>query len=46
MEGYFEEERFLISREKDGKKGYIVLAPFVYKQDKITSLTRGGRSYR
>lgn len=46
MEGYFEEERFLIAREKDGKKGYMVFAPFVYRHDRPNKYDRGGRSFR
>ena len=46
MEGYYEEERFLVSREKDGKKGYLVFAPFVYRHKRLNKLDRGGRSYR
>ena len=46
MEGYFDEERFLVSREKDGKQGYLVFAPFVYRHEKLHPLDRGGKSPR
>jgi len=29
MRGYFKEERFFIRRERGGKNGYLVFAPFV-----------------
>ena len=29
MRGYFKEERFCVTKEKDGRKGYAVFAPFV-----------------
>ena len=29
MRGYFKEERFVVLKEKDGRKGYAVFAPFV-----------------
>jgi len=29
MRGYFKEERFVVSREKDGRKGYAIFAPFI-----------------
>lgn len=29
MRGYFKEERLFIKRERNGKPGYIVLAPFI-----------------
>jgi surfeit locus 1 family protein len=46
MEGYFEEERFLVSREKDGKRGYLVFAPFVYRHELPTSLDKNGKTLR
>lgn len=46
MEGYFEEERFLVSREKDGKKGYLVFAPFVYKHQIPNNLDKNGKTVR
>lgn len=36
MTGYFREERFFIKREKDGKKGYLVFAPFVTATEGFT----------
>ena len=29
FEGYYKEDRFIVAREKDGKPGYLVFAPFV-----------------
>jgi len=29
LTGYFKEEKVLIRRKKDGKDGYLVLAPFI-----------------
>lgn len=29
LRGYFKEERFFVAREKDGKDGFLVFAPFV-----------------
>lgn len=29
IKGWFKEERFFVSRNRDGKKGYLVFAPFV-----------------
>ena len=46
MEGYYEEERFVVSREKDGKKGYLVFAPFIYRQSLSNQTDRGGKTYR
>lgn len=32
--GYFREERFFIAREREGKKGYLVMAPFITSYQK------------
>jgi surfeit locus 1 family protein len=29
FEGYYKDDRFIVAREKDGKPGYLVFAPFV-----------------
>lgn len=29
MRGYFKEERFFVQKQKDGKDGYAIFAPFV-----------------
>jgi len=29
MDGYFKTDRFFVRREKEGKEGYLVFAPFV-----------------
>lgn len=37
MRGYFKEERFFIQKNKDGKKGYAVFAPFVTSHTDVNS---------
>lgn len=42
IRGYFKEERMLVKRERDGKEGYLVFAPFItatenhYKDKTVT----------
>lgn len=40
LQGYFKEERFFISRERDGKKGYLVMAPFITATRKYSKVIK------
>mmetsp|Transcript_3902 Transcript_3902/g.4336 ORF Transcript_3902/g.4336 Transcript_3902/m.4336 type:complete len:300 (+) Transcript_3902:32-931(+) len=40
IQGYFKEERFFIARERDGKKGYLVMAPFITSTRKYSKVIK------